>query len=88
MLSSLIIKLFSSYKNKVIKLLTDIQKGGYVCAAHQCPTDISTEMDFRLAIVIRRAAAMQLGSGLPHASIRGLRPPAAAVDDFTACSST
>ena len=43
--------------------------------------------DFRLAIVMvcaRRAAAMQLGSGLPHASIRGLRPPAPAVDDFIA----
>ena len=47
--------------------------------------------DFRLAIVmvcVRRAAAMQLGSGLPHASIRGLRPPAPAVDDFIACNST
>ena len=34
--------------------------------------------DFRLAIVMvcaRRAAAMQLGSGLPDASIRGLNPP-------------
>ena len=34
--------------------------------------------DFRLAIMMvcaRRAAAMQLGSGLPDASIRGLRLP-------------
>ena len=47
--------------------------------------------DFRLAIIMvcaRRAAAMQLGYGLPHASIRGLRTPAPAVDDFTALSNT
>ena len=47
--------------------------------------------DFRLAIMMvcaRRPAAMQLGSGLPGACIRGLRPPAHAVDDFIACNST